>query len=179
MFEFFHGLFSSLITALGSFFSWIGDGLKDMLAGIRGFFRDLIDALRGFFSWLGDIIVGLFNAIKSFFAKLFEPVILFFKGIFYLLTKCFQIVILVVQVIFGLFKLIGAVIVGIFNTFSQLLGFSGSTGHCYMPSAYSQGWDAVASFFNSTGFSTIAVIMTAFIWMITAYAVIRIAGGEK
>lgn len=179
MFEFFHGLFSYLITALGDFFSWLGDGLKNMLEGIRGFFSNLIDALRGFFSWLGDILIGIYEAIKAFFAKLFEPIILFFQGIFYLLTKCFQIVILVVQVIIGIFKLIGAVIVGIFNTFSQLMGFSGSTSHYYMPSAYQQGWDNVAGFFNSTGFSTIAVIMTTFIWLITAYAVIRIAGGEK
>lgn len=179
MFEFFHGLFSYLISALGNFFSWIGDGLKNMLEGIRGFFKNLIDALGGFFSWLGDLLVGIFNAIKSFFAELFEPVILFFKGVVYLLTKCFQIVILVIQVIFGIFKLIGAVIEGIFNTFSQLLGYDGSTSHYYMPSAYSQGWDTVAGFFNSTGFSTIAVIMTVFIWMVTAYAVLRIAGSDK
>lgn len=179
MFEFFHGLFSYLITALGDFFSWIGDGLKNMFEGIRGLFRNLIDALGNFFSWLGDILHGIFEAIKGFFSRLFEPIILFFKGFFYLLSKCYQIVILVVQVIFGIFKLIGAVIVGIFNTFSQLMGFSGSTGHFYMPSSYQQGWDTVAGFFNSTGFSTIAVIMTVFIWLLTAYAVIRIAGGEK
>ena len=179
MLDFFHGLFSNLISALGGFFSWIGNGLKDMLKGIKGFFRDLIDALGDFFSWLGDLLVDIFNAIKSFFAELFEPVILFFKGVVYLLTKCFQIVILVIQVIFGIFKLIGAVIEGIFNTFSQLLGYDGSTSHYYMPSAYSQGWDTVAGFFNSTGFSTIAVIMTVFIWMVTAYAVLRIAGSDK
>ncbi len=142
-------------------------------------FQYLVIALRGFFSWIGDLFQGLFEGIKSIFVALFKPIILFFKGLAYLLGKCFYIAVLVIQVIFGIFKLLGAVIIGVFNTFSQLLGFSGSTGHFYMPGAYQQGWDAVAGFLNSTGFSTIAVIMTVFIWLMTAYAVIRIAGGER
>lgn len=142
-------------------------------------FQNLINAFRDFFSWIGTLFQNMFEAIKSMFAALFKPIILFFKGFAYLLGKCFYIAVLVIQVIFGIFKLLGAVILGVFNTFSQLLGFSGSTGHFYMPGAYQHGWDTVTGFLNSTGFSTIAVIMSVFIWLMTAYAVIRIAGGEK
>lgn len=150
-----------------------------MFEFFEALFRNLVQAFRSFFSWLGNLFQSFFNAIKELFAALFKPVILFFKGLFYLLEKCFYIVVLVIQVIFGIFKLLGAVILGVFNTFSQLLDFSGSTSHYYVPGAYQQGWDTVARFLNSTGFSTIAVIMTVFIWLMTAYAVIKIAGGER
>jgi len=147
------------------------------------FFRTLLNnfltVLSGFFGWLGDLTEGFFEGIKNFFAVLFEPLILFFKGIFYLLDKCFDIAVLVVQVVFGLFKVLGSVVAGVFNTFSQLLSYQGSSSYYSMPSAYQGGWDVVAGFLNSTGFSTIAVIMCVFIWLITAYAVIKIAGGER
>ena len=142
-------------------------------------FQYLVIALRGFFSWIGDLFQGLFEGIKSIFVALFKPIITFFQGFFYLLDKCFYIIVLVIQVIFGLFKVVGAVTVGIFNTFGQLLSFSGGSGYYYMPESYQQGWNTVAGFFNSTGFGTIALLMSAFIWIMTAYAVIRIAGGDK
>lgn len=145
----------------------------------HGLFQGFLDKLLGFFTWLGTLFQGMFQGIEELFTALFKPIIVFLNGIFYLLTQCFYIVVLVVQVVFGIFKVLGAVIAGIFNTFSQLLSFTGGTGHYSMPSEYQQGWGIVTDFLNSTGFSTIAVIMTAFIWMMTAYAVIRIAGGER
>lgn len=145
----------------------------------EGLFQNVIDALGIFFAWVGSLLQGFFEAIKSVIITLFKPLIVFFSGLAYLIGKCFYIVVLVVQVIFGIFKVLGGVIAGVFNTFSQLLGFSGSTGYYYMPDAYQQGWNTVVSFMNNTGLNTIAVIMTVFIWVITAYAVIRIAGGEK
>ncbi len=150
-----------------------------MFEFFEALFRNLVQAFKSFFSWLGHVLQSFFNGIKELFAALFKPVILFFKGLFYLLEKCFYIVVLVIQVVFGIFKLLGAVILGVFNTFAQLLGFTGSTSHYYIPGAYHQGWDSVVGFLNSTGISTIAVLMTVFIWLMTAYAVIRIAGGER
>lgn len=144
-----------------------------------GLFQNLVNAFRSFFTWVGGLFQGLFEGIRNIFIALLKPVVLFFKGFFYMLGKCFYIVVLVIQVVFGLFKVVGAVTAGAFNTFAQLLNFSGSTGHYYLPGAYQQGWSSVTNFFNSTGFSTIALIMAAFIWLMTAYAVIRIAGGEK
>ena len=145
----------------------------------QSLFQKLASAIGSAFAWLGNVFASMFNALKQFFAWLFQPVILFFKGLFYLLDKCFDIVVLVIQVIFGLFKVIGSVILGVFHTFAQLLGFSGSTGYYRVPSAYHDGWYGVADFLNQTGFSTIALIMAAFVWMLAAYAVIRIAGGER
>lgn len=145
----------------------------------QSLFQHLINAFHSFFTWLGNVFHNFFEAIKNLFAALFKPVINFFQGIFYLLGKCFYIAVLVIQVIFGIFKVIGAVITGAIHTFSQLLSFGGSTSYYHMPGAYQQGWSTVVSFVNSTGMSTIAVIMTVFVWLMTAYAVIKIAGGEK
>lgn len=150
MYEFFQGLFQYLLNAIVS--------IANVLIGIPG---------------------ALFNAFKSFMVQLFGPILLLFQGIWYLITSIFNIVILVVQVILGLFYVAAGVIGGIFSTFSQLMGFSGNTAYYNVPSAYSQGFSAVANFFSQTGFSNIAYIAAVFVWMLTAYAVIRIAGGER
>jgi len=150
-----------------------------MFEFFQSIFQKLGDAFASAFSWLGNLLASIFNAIKSFFATLFAPIILFFKGLFYVLERCFDIVVLVVQCIFGLFKVIGSVIVGIFHTFSQLMGFSGSTGYYHVPTAYDNGFDAVGNFMAQTGLNSIALIMAAFVWMLAAYAVIRIAGGGR
>ncbi|WP_406677650.1 hypothetical protein [Moorella sp. ACPs] len=125
------------------------------------------------------MISNLWEALKQFVVALFQPFLWLVTGFTYLLSKCFDIVVLVIQILFGLFKLVGSVIAGVFNTFGQLLGFSGSTQYYYMPGAYQGGWNAVGDFLNQTGFNTIAVIMAVFIWLMTAYAIIKIAGGDK
>jgi len=140
---------------------------------------NIINAIVSIFTWLGNFIGDLWNGFKNFMAQIFRPLLLFFQGLWYLLTKVFDIVVLVVQVIFGLFKVVISVIAGIFHTFATLLGFSGSTDYYYMPNAYQQGYAGVAGFLSQTGLSTIATIMIIFVWMATAYAVIRIAGGSR
>lgn len=141
--------------------------------------QNIVNGIDQMFAWLGGIFSSLWNSFKEFIAALFRPLLLFFQGIWYLLTKCFDIVVLVIQVVFGLFKVVISVIFGIFNTFAQLLGFSGSTDYYYMPGAYQQGYYGVSGFLNQTGISTIALIFAVFIWIMTAYAIIRIAGGER
>lgn len=141
--------------------------------------QNLLNGIITAFQWLGNLFSNLWSSFTSFLSQLFQTVILFFQGIWYLLTKVFDIVVLVVQVLFGLFKVVWGVVGGIFHTFAQLMGFSGSTDYYYMPHAYQQGFSGVTGFLGQTGFNTIALIATAFIWMLTAYAIIKIAGGER
>lgn len=145
----------------------------------QGLFQSGLNGIRTLFIWLGSFIESFFVALKNVLITLFEPVVTFILGLIYLLTKVFHIVVLVVQVIFGLFKVVFGVILGVFNTFAQLLGFRGSTDYYYLPEAYHTGWNAVTDMLNSTGVHTIAILMTVFVWLITAYAVIRIAGGDR
>lgn len=145
----------------------------------QGLFQNGLNSLHALFVWIGSLIESFFGALKTVLITLFQPIIAFFLGIAYLLAKCFHIAVLVVQVIFGLFKVVFGVILGIFNTFAQLLGFSGSTDYYYLPNAYQHGWNAVTEMLSSTGVHTIAILMTVFVWLITAYAVIRIAGGDR
>lgn len=145
----------------------------------QGLFQSGLNGIRTLFIWLGLFIESFFGALKNVLITLFQPVVTFILGLIYLLTKVFHIVVLVVQVIFGLFKVVFGVILGVFNTFAQLLGFRGSTDYYYLPEAYHTGWNAVTDMLNSTGVHTIAILMTVFVWLITAYAVIRIAGGDR
>lgn len=141
--------------------------------------QNIVNGIIAAFHWLGSTISNLWNSFTSFLSQLFQTVILFFQGIWYLITKIFDIVVLVVQVLFGLFKVVWGIVQGIFHTFAQLMGFTGSTDYYYMPGAYQRGWSGVTDFLGQTGFHTIALIATAFVWMLTAYAIIRIAGGER
>lgn len=141
-------------------------------------FQSLLNGIISIANWFGSIFTGFFNAIKSFFTALFGPIILLIGGIWYLITSIFNVIVLVIKVVLGLLGVVIAIIGGVFNTFSGLLGFSGSTSYFALPSAYQQGFGAVTGFLNQTGFNTIAYIMASFVWMGTAYAVIRIAGGN-
>lgn len=145
----------------------------------QSLFQHLLNGIITIANWFGQIFQNLWNGLKQFFALLFEPLLLFFKGLWYLITKVFDIVVLSVQVIFGLFKVVWAIVAGIFNTFASLMAFSGTTDYYYLPGAYQQGWDGVAGFFVRTGLNTIALVCCVFCWILTAYAVIKIAGGER
>ena len=141
--------------------------------------QGIVNGLKTMFAWLGSLFVSIFNGVKEFIATIFRPLILFFQGLWYLLGKCFHIVVLVIQVIIALFKVLGSIIIGIISTFAQLLGYSGSSSYYYVPDAYQPGWNSVSTFLNQTGLSNIAMVMAVFIWIMTAYAVIKIVGGER
>jgi hypothetical protein len=147
------------------------------------FFQDILQGLlngvSSLFGWLGNTLSSLWEALKQFVVSLLQPFLWLVTGFGYMLSNIFVLVVHVIQVIYGLFKVVGSVIVGAYNTFGQLLGFSGSTQYYVLPSAYQGGWGAVVNYLNQTGFNTIALIMAAFVWLLTAYAIIKIAGGEK
>lgn len=145
----------------------------------QSLFQYIANFIIGIAHWFGQLLTNLWEGFKQFIALIFRPLLLFFQGLWYLLEKCFDIVVLAVQVIFGLFKVMGSIILGVFHTFAGLMGFSGRTDYYYLPQVYQQGWDGVFNFLSVTGVNTIALIMAVFVWLLTAYAVIRIAGGER
>jgi|GEM_PF-3444378 len=150
-----------------------------MYAFFQSLFQNLLNGISSIANWFGSIFTAFFDGIKSFFTALFGPIILFLGGIWYLITSIFNIIVLIVQVVLGLLGVVSAVVGGVFNTFSGLMGFSGSTAYYALPSAYQQGFNAVTGFISDSGFNNLAYIMATFIWMGTAYAVIKIAGGGQ
>lgn len=141
--------------------------------------QHILNGIINIAHWFSQLIQNIWDAFKQFIAMIFQPLLLFFQGLWYLITKVFDIVVLAVQVIFGLFKVVWSIVAGIFHTFAGLMGFSGSTDYYYLPGAYQQGWDGVAGFFLKTGLNTIALVACVFVWILTAWAVIKIAGGER
>lgn len=150
-----------------------------MYAFFQSLFQYLLNGINATALWFGSVFTGFLDAIKSFFTALFGPIVLFVGGIWYLITSIFDIIVLIIQVVLGLLGVVSAVVGGVFNTFSGLMGFSGSTAYYALPSAYQQGFNAVTGFISNSGFNTLAYIMATFIWMSTAYAVIKIAGGGQ
>ncbi len=150
-----------------------------MFEFLQGLGQSIVNGIGLVIQWLGSLFIDIWNGFKEFIALIFEPLLLFFNGLWYLMEKCFDIVVLTVQVVFGLFEVVGSIIFGVINTFSQLMGFSGRTDYYYMPDAYQQGYEGVVNFLSQTGLNTIALIMAVFVWLLTAYSVIRIAGGNR
>lgn len=141
--------------------------------------QGLFNGISAIANWFGGLLSNLFGGLKDFITSLFAPLILLFQGIWYLITSIFTVVVLVIQVILGLFYVAAGIIGGIFTTFSSLMGFTGSTSYYYLPSAYQQGFNSVTDVLNQSGFNTLAYIVAAFVWMMTAYALIKIVGGER
>lgn len=149
-----------------------------MFVFFQSLFQSLLNGINSGLQWFGGIFTGFFDGIKNFFTNLFGPIVYFLLGLGYLFSSIFNIIVLTVQVVLGLLGVILAVVGGVINTFSGLMGFSGSTSYYVLPSAYQQGFTAVTGFLSNSGFNTLAYIMASFIWMGTAYAVIKIAGGN-
>jgi len=135
--------------------------------------------ISGLFSWLGQEINAFFSGIVKFFETLLQPIIFISQGFYYLLQQVFNIVILVVQVIFGLFQVLLCIILGVFNTFSQLSSYSGSTQYYNLPSNYLIWFRSVTGFFNTTGMNQVAAILCVFIWIATAIVIIKMAGSGR
>jgi len=144
----------------------------------KSLFQSLLNGIISIAQWFGSIFTGFFNAIKSLLINLFEPIVLFIGGIWYLITSIFSVIVLIVKVVLGLLGVVYAIVGGVFSTFSGLLGFAGSTDNFVIPDAYQQGFSAVIGFISNSGFNTLAYIMASFVWLGTAYAVIKIAGGQ-
>ena len=147
-----------------------------MFTFFQSIFQSLLNGISSIAQWFGSLITNFFNALKSFITAIFGPIVLLVGGIWYLITSIFNIVVLVIKVVLGLLGVVVAVIGGVINTFSGLMGFSGSTSYYVLPGVYQQGFSAVTSLLGSTGFNTLAYIFAAFVWMGTAFAVIKIAG---
>lgn len=139
----------------------------------------ILDGIGNASQWFGSLSVGFFEGLKGFITTLFSPLILLVEGIWYLISNLFDIVVLVIQVIIGLFYVLTGVTGGIFITFGQLMSFTGSTNNYILPSEYQQGLSFFTDFMSQSGLNNIAYIMAVFVWLLTAYAVIRIASGDR
>jgi hypothetical protein len=159
MFEFFGGLFINMLN-------WFGQKLNDL----GEFFGGAIGKLGNL---IGGLLEKLFQGIVNVLSFLFRPILDVLMGIWFFIQQLFNIVILVIKIIVRLFQIIGELINEVIRAIFGL-NYTGSQAYYRLPNAYQSGFLSVVEFLDETGFSKIALIFAFFIWIATAYAVVKI-----
>jgi len=159
-------MFSYLGGAFTNMLNWFGaklDGLGRFIGGTIGNLGNLI----------GGLLEKLLNAIITFFSYIFRPILDIIMGLWFFLQQLFNVIILIIMIIARLFQIVGQLISEVMGV---IFGFNytGSYSYYNIPNAYQSGFYSVLSFLDETGFSKIALIAAFFIWICTAYAVIKI-----
>lgn len=135
----------------------------------------ILDGLAYFFGVLGNFISGAFNTLLNFLGIIFKPILWLINGFLYLLEKIFQIVVLIIQIIYHLFLVLWSIAEGLFRTLFSF-NYTGTSQYYRLPSQYSEGFTAVSGFLSNTGFNTIALILAVFVWILGAIIIIRMIG---
>lgn len=159
MFDFLGGAFTNILN-------WFGQKLNDLGQFLGGAIGELGNLIGGL---LEKLLQGIVNVLSF----LFRPILDILMGIWFFIQQLFNVVILVIQIIVRLFQIVGQMIS---EVISAIFGFkyTGSQVYYRLPNAYESGFMAVINFLDETGFSKIALIFAFFIWIMTAYAVIKI-----
>lgn len=159
MFNYLGGLFTGII-------SWFGDKLD----ALGGFIGGLIGRLGDF---LGSIIKNAVDVLIRVLGFFLSPILAVILGIVFFLQQVMNIAILIIRIVARLFQIAGHLIGEIFSALYGL-NYTGSTSHYVLPNAYQSGFMAIINFMDQTGLSKIALILAFFIWIMTAYAVVKI-----
>lgn len=159
MFDYLGGLFYGII-------SWFGNKLD----AFGHFIGGLIGGLGDF---LGKVLKNAFDLIVQVLGFFLSPILAIILGIVFFIQQVMNIAILIIRIIARLFQIAGQLIGEVFGALYGL-NYTGSTSYYVLPNAYQSGFMAIINFLNQTGLSKIALILAFFIWIMTAYAVVKI-----
>jgi len=164
----FSGIFNALQSWLNPVFEWFGDKLHAIGQAIGSAVDSITKTLQ-----------NMWNAMKQFLGSIFKPILDLVYGILYLIAQIFIVIKLVIKLIAQLFVLFIAISTGFINTIMSLANWSGGSDYFSIPDSYLKGFDFAMDFADSTGINLLAGIAAVGVWIITAYATIKLAGGNK
>lgn len=136
-----------------------------------------------------DMILGLledgFNfvidALFTFIEFLTKPLaflLAFLEGIFYFITKIFEVAINVIMIFVALFQYFFAVVGGVFRTIAGWLSVSPSNDVTFRSSS-NQGFQVVMDIVEPTGLLTVVpMVALAFLWLFFILKIIGVFGGN-
>jgi hypothetical protein len=141
-------------------------------------FNSIIDFLGSLFDPLFKLISGGFNALLDFLEKPLSLVYYFFEGIFYFISKIFDVVVLVIQIFIAFFQFLGSISRGLFNTLHYWL-IPNLSDNTHFPSASDQGFQTIMDLLQPTGLLTVVpVIAIALTWIYFVMKVVALFGGD-
>lgn len=164
----FSGLFNSLQSWLNPVIEWFGDKIHAIGQAIGS----AVDSLTG-------TLQNMWTAIKQFISTIFKPILDLVYGILYFIAQIFVVIKLVIKLMAHIFLLFIAISMGFINTITSLANWSGGSEYFIIPDSYTQGFSFVMEFADSAGINLLAGIAAVGVWLITGYATIRLAGGNR
>lgn len=167
MYDFLNGFFAGIYSFLNGLFS-------NLFGFLSNLGNNIVSGIEQFANFIGNTLNNLFEALKQVLYWLFQPIFDFLAAIVFFFSKLMVIFLYIIRIIARLFEIAKEIISEIIGTLTGF-GYSGSTAYYNIPSAYGDSFSQVAGFFNQTGFNTIAYIMAVFVWILTAYTVVKIA----
>jgi len=141
--------------------------ISSVLSWISGFFQNLLSVVLGFISRLfGSLFQGLITVLKL----IFKPIFILIGIVFYAVYKIGELVVSLVLVLVAVGKLLYSFVIGIFNTLGSLAWTDAPQSHGSWSHAIGEVFAALAPY----QLDKIAYVISFFIWVLTALAVIKI-----
>lgn len=149
----------------------------------------MLDKIIDGFNNIIDFLGSIFGKVFDFFAKFFEGlinillvplqlIVSFLEGVFYFISKLFEVVVLIVRIFVALFQFIFALIAGIVRSITSWLTFS-VKGNISFPSVSESGFSTVIDILDGTGILTVLpIVATAFVWFYFVLKMIGLFGGQ-
>lgn len=145
--------------------------ISQVLNWISGFFQNVFGVVLDFLGeLLGYLVQGLITVLKL----LFRPIFVVIGLIFYILYKIGQLVLLLFKVLLAIGKLVYSFITGLIKTLVGITWTPSAPDHGEWSSAIGQVFQALAPY----QLDKIAYVLLFVIWMLTAWAAIKILTGR-
>jgi len=141
--------------------------ISNVLSWIGDFFQNLLSVVLGFIS---RVFGGLFQGIINVLKLIFKPIFILLGIILYVIYKIGELVVSLVLVLVAIGKLLYSFVIGIFNTLGSLTWSESPQNHGSWSGAIGEVFAALAPY----QLDKIAYVISFFIWVLTALAVIKI-----
>ncbi|WP_263560726.1 hypothetical protein [Paenibacillus polymyxa] len=138
-----------------------------------------IESLSWYITTFADLVADGFTKLFSYLSVPLGWLIWLIEGIWYFLTRLFDIVIAVLNIFGVLFQFFGALLVGFLKTIKGLLWIDFGQTPIHFPSTTSVGMKTVIDAISPTGLLTVVpLVMLAIVWLFFIYKVFALLGGE-
>lgn len=146
-----------------------------MIAGvlnwIGNFFQNLFS---GGLSFIANLFGYLFQGLIDFLKLLFRPVLIVIALLFYFIYKLGELIVMLFMVLLSIGKLLYSFVMGLFRTLAGFVWTPTSPNHGQWSSPIREVFTGLEPF----QLDKIAYVMIFAIWIMTAWAAIRILSGR-
>lgn len=147
--------------------------IADFLGWVQAFFGNLLAVSL---DYLGELLGWIFDGLIQLLKALFYPVLVVVALILYFFYKLAELVVKIFSVLLALGKLLYAFVQGIIATIAGFVWTPTTPTHGSWSFAFFQAFETMEDYYQ---LDKIAYVLLFAIWIITAFAAIRIITGGR